>query len=179
MKNNMLQYRAFSDVHDINPGEVMILPTDTVYGLSCKAADAPAAQKIQQLKFRDTPKPLIVLIATMRDLDMFGIAVTQEHADFLKRVWPGPVSVIFKNISESFSHLTPDRTLAIRMPSRDDLRAFITRVGPIVSTSANHAGEVPATSAADAVAYFPEGVDAIVDTGACDSTPSTVVQILR
>jgi L-threonylcarbamoyladenylate synthase len=171
--------RAFSELKALPEGGVVLAPTDTVYGLSCGVDDQAAVVRIKALKYRDANKPLIVLIASMRDLEKFGVQVTLPQSDFLKRVWPGPVSVVFAGINENYKHLATDGTLALRMPQREDLRAFIARVGPLVSTSANISGSVPATTVAEARAAFPEGLDYIVDTGTCDNPPSTVVRILR
>jgi L-threonylcarbamoyladenylate synthase len=150
-----------------------------VYGFSCSVSDTAAIKAIRTLKSREQRKPLIVLIASLRDLEHFGVTLTEAHGAFLKRVWPGAVSVVFSGVHESFSHIAHNNSLAIRMPEREDLRAFITRVGPIVSTSVNHAGETPATTVSEVVSLFPEGIHTIVDTGACAHPPSTVVQILR
>ncbi len=172
-------FRSFADIQNLEKGMVYALPTDTVYGLSCSIDDEAAVQKIRELKGRDGEKPLIVLVATMRDVERCGVRLSEEHTTFLKRVWPGPVSVVCAQKEPLLTHITKHQTIAVRMPLREDLRAFIARVGPIVSTSANISGAAPATTLTAVQSYFPEGVFATVDTGVCDNPPSTVVQILR
>lgn len=171
--------RSFSDIERLVKGAVYALPTDTVYGLSCSIDDVEGVQAIRTLKGRDAEKPMIVLVATMRDLEMCGIRPTEEQAAFLKRVWPGPVSVVFTQAQPVLGHIARNGTLAVRMPSREDLLSFITRVGPIVSTSANISGQNPATTLAGVTEHFAEGIAYGVDTGMCNNAPSTVVQILR
>lgn len=172
-------FRAFADVKQLEKGKVYALPTDTVYGLSCSIDDVDAVHAIRALKERDSQKPMIVLVATMRDLERCGIRPSKEHADFLKRVWPGPVSVVFAQAQSQLGHIAYNDTLAVRMPLREDLLAFISRVGPIVSTSANISGQKPATTLDEVRAQFEEELFAAVDTGTCDNPPSSVVQILR
>ncbi len=171
--------RTFAEIQNLEKGMVYALPTDTVYGLSCSIDDAEAVQKIRELKGRDGEKPLIVLVATMRDVERCGVKLSEEHATFLKRVWPGAVSVVCPQKEPLLTYITKNQTIALRMPLREDLRAFIARVGPIVSTSANQAGQQPATTCEDIQTQFPEGIFMIVDTGVCNNPPSTVVQILR
>ena len=178
-KYSMNILRSFADIQKLEKGAVYALPTDTVYGLSCAIDDEEAVAKIRALKERDGAKPLIVLVATMRDVERCGVQLSPEHTAFLKRVWPGPVSVVCVQKEPLLRHISQTGTIAVRMPLREDLHAFLARVGPIVSTSANTAGKQPATTCAEVQAYFPEGITAIVDTGVCDNPPSTVVQILR
>ncbi|MFM2414518.1 MAG: hypothetical protein RI911_211 [Candidatus Parcubacteria bacterium] len=170
---------SFAEISKLQEGSVYALPTDTVYGLSCAYNDVAAARKIRDLKGRDGKKPMIVLIATLRDLDTLGLAVTENHTQLLKRIWPGPVSVVLPLASETCAHIAHQQTLAVRMPLRDDIRAFIARVGPIVSTSANPSGLPPAHSIGEVTNYFTQGIEVGVDTGICDNDPSTVIQILR
>ncbi len=171
--------RSFSDIERLVKGAVYALPTDTVYGLSCAIDDVEAVKAIRTLKGRDAEKPMIVLVATMRDLESCGIRPTEEQIALLKRIWPGPVSVVFTQAFPALQHIASTGTLAVRMPSKDDLLSFITRVGPIVSTSANISGASPATTLAEVAAQFESGIAYGVDGGVCNNTPSTVLQILR
>ncbi len=179
MMNSMEIFHSFSEITQLEKGAVYALPTDTVYGLSCALDDIDAVQEIRRMKERDSQKPMIVLVSTMRDLEKCGIRPSEQHIDFLKRIWPGPVSVVFAQAQPQHAHLAYNDTLAVRMPLREDLRAFIARVGPIVSTSANLSGEKPATTLEEVQTLFGENLKGVVDTGECNNPPSTVVQILR
>lgn len=172
---------SFDDVYVMPTGLVIACPTDTVYGLSCAVTDMSAIAKIQQLKSRgeNSEKHLIVLIGSVDDLQMFGIVPTEGQLHVLSQVWPGPVSIIFSGISDTWNHLSSDGTLACRLPQHPDLSKWIQRVGPIISTSANMKGKSPATTTKEVLLQFPEGIDICIEGGVCDASPSTLIKFLR
>lgn len=176
-------YTSFSDVPELHAGAVFAAPTDTVYGLSCAVRDTVAITRLKRMKGKGAAMPLIVLIGSYEQLAQFvgsdAESLVRVHERVLSRVWPGPVSVVFKDTAPQWDAISPDTTLAIRMPDREDLRAFISRVGPIVSTSANLHGEAPATTCADVCVSFPDMLDFVIDTGVCANPPSTLVKIVR
>lgn len=177
------RYTSFSDVKSLAPGSIFACPTDTVYGLSCRAEDPAAVIKLKDVKGKGAAMPVIVCIGSLEQLDMFVPRdnESRRHAEerLLSRVWPGAVSVVFRDTLQMWQGLSPDDTLALRMPARDDFCEFLNRVGPLVSTSANHAGHPPATSAAEVMRYFPSELDFVIDTGLCSNPPSTLIKILR
>jgi L-threonylcarbamoyladenylate synthase len=176
-------YKNFSDVADVQEGAIFACPTDTVYGLSCLAVDGGAVVRIKEAKGRSKDMPFIVLISDLAQLDMFlendapSRHVLEDRV--LSAVWPGPVSIVFSHVQPRWSLLSLDGTLALRMPRRSDMRAFIYAHGPIISTSANLNGKVPATTANEVLHYFPSELDFVIDTGDCVHQPSTVIKILR
>jgi L-threonylcarbamoyladenylate synthase len=176
-------YTTFSDVPALQNGAVFACPTDTVYGLSCLARDSAAVLRVKEIKGKTKDMPLIVLIGSLDQLDMFVSpqSTSRVHAEgrLLDNVWPGPVSVVFLETLPMWSTISPDGTLAIRMPHHPELRAFIERVGPIISTSANKTGAQPAVCAHDVLQIFPTELDFIIDGGECNNPPSTLIKILR
>jgi L-threonylcarbamoyladenylate synthase len=172
-------YTSFTDVQQLEHGAVFACPTDTVYGLSCSVKDAEAVVKVRSIKGKGADVPLIVLIANFEQLEQFGITLSTKHRDFLEKIWPGAVSVVTSGVSNTYSHISPDGSLAVRMPDRADLREFLVRFGPIVSTSANKHGEKPCTNLNEILAVFPTELDCVVDTGVCDAPPSTLIKIIR
>lgn len=174
---------SFSEVTALPNSCVFACPTDTVYGLSCLAADSNAVLKLKEIKRKGKEMSVIVLIASLAQLDMF---VDKENASrkiaeerLLAKLWPGPISIVFKDTRPEWQAISPDQTLAIRMPLSPGLIEFIERVGPIISTSANLHGEMPATTAEAVLSYFPTQLDFIVNTGECNNPPSTLIKILR
>jgi L-threonylcarbamoyladenylate synthase len=159
----------------LKQGGVGLLPTDTIYGLSCRALDRPAVEKIRQLKNRDAHKPFIVLISDIKMLDLLSISKSQ--VEMVKQYWPGPLSVIFKAPgSPNWLH-SGTKSLAVRMPNYEQLKDLIAKVGPIVSTSPNLHGEAPVDSAAKAKELFGDKLDFYVDAGILQNLPSTLVEL--
>ncbi len=162
-------------VEFLRGGGVGLLPTDTIYGLSGLALHEKAVEKVHKLKGRDSNKPLVVLISDTRQLKDLGLSI--DHADLIKKYWPGPLSVEFDATN---SHKWLNRGgnfFAVRMPDREDLKELIQEVGPIVSSSANLQGHAPAKSVDEAQKYFGNKLDFYVDTGKIDGEPSTLIKI--
>jgi L-threonylcarbamoyladenylate synthase len=154
-------------------GAVGFMPSDTIYGLSCKAMDEEAVSRIYELKKRDVNKPSIVLIADLEQLT--ELSVDKAQAELVKKYWPGPLSLEF-SAPDSFLWLhRGTNAFAIRMPGNEELRNLISKVGPIVSTSANIQGTEPAKSVEEAKKYFGNKVDFYIDVGVINNPPSTLV----
>lgn len=155
-------------------GKVGVLPSDTIYGLSARALDKTAVQRLQSLKDRSAHKPFIILISDLKMLDLLSISLDQaKHA---MEYWPGALSVILASDAPDF--LTRGTgSLAVRMPDSSDLTVLINQVGPLVSTSANLEGEAPARNVTEAREIFGEKLDFYVDIGELKNPPSTLAVI--
>jgi L-threonylcarbamoyladenylate synthase len=162
-------------VEMLKNGAVGLLPSDTIYGLSAVALNKEAVERIHELKDRDYNKPLIVLIASMEQLNSLGL--NKEQAEQAQNYWPGPLSVIFKSSDIPEWLQLGNASLAVRMPDKDELRDLIAITGPIVSTSANLQGEKPAESVEEAKKYFNDYLDFYVDVGELNGQSSTLVKI--
>ena len=158
------------------------MPTDTILGLVGSALRRETVERIYEIRKRDRRKPLIVLIASTRDLARFGITPSPRLAAFLGRVWPGPaqpsrkasadakavadksagaVSVVLACPGKKFRYLhRGTETVAFRVPKPPAFRRFLTVTGPLVAPSANFAGEPPAKTIAEARRMFGNKVDA-------------------
>jgi L-threonylcarbamoyladenylate synthase len=168
----------------LTPEEVLlsdgvgVMPTDTLYGLVASVYSEDAVKRIYDLKGRDSDKGLIVLISSFKDLEIFGIKVSSRAKIFLKKFWPGKLSVVFPFDKTLFPHLDKTGgTLAVRLPDKKDLIKFIKKTGPIVAPSANLQGLAPAKSIEEAQNYFGNNVDFYINGGEIDSLPSTLVKI--
>jgi len=154
---------------------VGLLPTDTIYGLTARALDQAAVERVHKLKRRDSGKPLIVLISDIKMLDL--LSISEDQAELIKGYWPGPLSVVFQSPNAPAWLAAPDHTLAVRLPDYDKLRSLIDKTGPLVSTSANLQGEQPVKSVKEAKDLFGDRLDFYVDAGELDNPPSTLVVI--
>ena len=173
----------------LRAGGLVILPTDTVYGIGCNAADAGAVERLLTSKGRGRQMPPPVLVAGPADLTGVVAQVPEAARILMQAFWPGPLTLIL----DADAALTWDLgetsgTIAIRMPDHELALDLLRRSGPLAVTSANPTGAPPATDAASARAAFPgrvRGVDAVgtedillLDGGATSGpVPSTIVTL--
>lgn len=173
----------------LRAGGLVILPTDTVYGIGCNAADAGAVERLLASKGRGRQMPPPVLVAGPADLTGVVAQVPEAARILMEAFWPGPLTLIL----DADAALTWDLgetsgTIAIRMPDHELALDLLRRSGPLAVTSANPTGAPPATDAASARAAFPgrvRGVDAVgtedillLDGGATSGpVPSTIVTL--
>lgn len=163
----------------IKRGGIGVLPTDTLYGLVGSAFSKEAVDKVYDLKSRSERKSLIILISSIDDLKEFGVEVTREAKKFMKKFWPGKVSIVLPFNNIKFSYLDKmGGTLAFRLPKKNDLVNLIKETGPIVAPSANPEGLAPAKDIDEARVFFDDRIDFYVDGGKIESEPSTLVKIV-
>ncbi len=164
----------------LRAGGIAVIPTDTIYGIVGSALKKSTVEKIYALRKRNPKKPMIILIASPRDLARFGIRPDAFTKKLLGRWWPGKVSVIFSAPSKKFSYLhRGTRTLAFRVPEPKWFRALLRKTGPLVAPSANPEGEAPARTVREAKKYFGERVALYAGGGKSASKPSTVVALRK
>lgn len=180
-RSRLFLVRVFKTIDDpelvglLKNGAVGVLPTDTVYGLVCSAADESAAARLYALKHREH-KPGTVIAATIQQLVDLGLRVRYLKA--VEHFWPGPVSVIVPTAELDYLRQGVDG-LAMRVPGNEAVCELLTKTGPLLTTSANQPGEPIANTLAEARAYFDDHVDFYVDGGNLSGRPpSTVVRIV-
>ena len=140
----------------LRAGGLVILPTDTVYGIGCNAADAGAVERLLAAKGRGRQMPPPVLVSDPDDLTGIVAQVPEAARALMEAFWPGALTLIL----EADEALTWDLgetggTLAVRMPAHELALNLLRRSGPLAVTSANPTGAPPATDAASARAAFP------------------------
>lgn len=160
-------------------GEVAVLPTDTIYGLHCSAAEPAAVERIRRLKGRRAGG-FIVLASS---LEMAGRLVARwpgRSREILSGLWPGPVTALLPASTAAPAPLRPRGVVAIRIPDRQDLARLIQLVGqPLVSTSVNRAGQEPLRRIGEIRSRFP-GLGAYIGRrGRGTRSASTVVDFTR
>lgn len=154
------------DPHDVidilQRGGVVLLPTDTIYGLHAVAANDAAVARIAQLKGRDEAKRFVVIAADVEQLRALGA----EVPEVLDQLWPARLTAVTRR---------GDGTVAARVPDLAWLRELLASTGPLVSTSANRSGDPPITSIVELAKELENGVDAALDGGRLEGKPSTIV----
>ena len=151
-------------VEVLNRGGVVVIPTDTVYGLAAHPAFPAAVARLYAIKGRATQKPIALLAADVAAVRAFGYAVPDRLAKF----WPGALTVVVG--SEGF-----------RVPDHAWTRELLRRCGGVLRvTSANLSGRRAATDAPQALADVGLSADLVVDDGLSPGgVPSTVVRVLE
>lgn len=145
----------------INGGAIGVMLTDTVHGLVCRATEMAAVRRLYSLKQRSS-KPGTVLVASADDALSLGVPT-----DLLKRaelLWPGPVSVVLPCLQQDYAPLHCGHgSLAIRAPEQQELRRFLQRSGPLLTSSANITAQPIAQSLMEVYDYFGDRVDFYLD----------------
>ena len=155
--------------------EVGVLPTDTLYGIVGSAMKPTVVERIYDMRKREREKPMIVLIGDWADLPKLKVGITSPLLELLKKVWPGPVSVVMPVAAPELEYLhRGTNSIAIRMPDKPELRALLTKVGPLVAPSANLARQTPALTIQSAQSYFGDSAF-YIDEGELDNPPSALV----
>ena len=164
----------------IESGEVVAIPTETVYGLAANAFDTAAVKKIFEAKGRPSDNPLIVHISRLEDMCLLAEDVPEKAMKLAEKYWPGPLTIILpKNeyVPDEVSGNLP--TVAIRFPSHKVAQAIIEAAGtPLAAPSANISG-FPSPTCFQYVEDDMTGrVSAIVDGGDCEcGIESTVITL--
>lgn len=179
---NPPKMKLFSTIDDpelvslLQHGAVGVLPTDTVYGLVCRAADEVAVRRLYDAKRREN-KPGTLIAATTDQLVELGIKA--RYLKVVEQFWPGAVSVRIPHTLDSYLTDKPTGTVAARIPDDRPLQKLLEQTGALQTSSANIAGEPVATAIAEAQRYFGDTVDFYVDGGDLSGRPpSTIIQII-
>lgn len=159
----------------VDRGELVVYPTETVYGLGADALDAAAVERVFDLKGRDRSNPLSLGVASVDDALRYT-RPTERAVAFARAFLPGPVTVVVERGDRVPDALTAGRDrVGIRVPDHDLARALMAETGPLTATSANVSGTGSVTSPGGLGERVREGVAAVIDGGETPGTESTVV----
>lgn len=159
----------------LDKSQVGIMPTDTVYGIVCKATDKSSVDRLYKLKLRSN-KPGTIIAANIEQLVKLGIKYRYLKA--VEQFWPGPISVIVPCLELGYLSLGTSG-LAVRIPDNGKMIKILREVGPLLTTSANLTNQPIATKISEAQSYFGELVDFYVNGGDYSAKkPSTIIRIV-
>lgn len=161
-------------------GELVVLPTETVYGLAAAADDPAAVRRVYAAKGRPADHPLIVHLGDADRLDAWARDVPPGARDLAAAHWPGPLTLLLRRAARVRDEVTGGRdTVALRVPRHPLALAVIREYGDgVVAPSANPFGRVSPTTAAHAVADLGHAVAVVVDGGPCEEgVESTIVDL--
>ena len=163
-------------------GEVVVFPTETVYGLGADAFNPSGVARIFELKRRPRFDPLIVHISHRDWVSDLAVAVPKGAHALMDRFWPGPLTIILKKREAVPDIVTAGlSTVGIRMPRHEVALRLIDRLGrPIAAPSANPFGYMSTTTAADVVSLFDDRLPMILDGGPSSyGIESTIVSVIE
>ncbi len=171
--------RALSETKRlINDGDVVGIPTETVYGLAANALNEDAVKKIFVAKGRPSDNPLIVHISKFEDLEPLVSEIPEKVKRMAQKFWPAPLTMIMKK-SDRVSNVVSGNlpTVAVRMPKSDYARAIIESCGcPLAAPSANLSGSPSPTNAKYVLKDMNGRIPLIIDGGNCEiGVESTVI----
>lgn len=147
-------------------GLPVVLPTDTVYGVGVLPYDAAAVDRLYAVKGRPAEKGIPILLGDVADVAHVAGIIPPAAAALMAHFWPGPLTLIVPRRPELPANLSPDDTIAVRVPDHALARALIRAAGgAVAATSANVSGQPPARAADEALAVLGGRVAAVLDDG--------------
>lgn len=162
----------------IQSGNVVGLPTETVYGLAADASNIKAVRKIFDLKQRPADNPLIVHISSTDEAEDLAEAENEDFRRLAKAFWPGPLTLVLPKKALVLDIITAGLdTVALRMPDHPKMLSVIENTGPVAAPSANRSGRPSPTRPEHVEDDFGEDFP-VVDGGSCSvGIESTVLDL--
>ena len=163
----------------LRDGGVIVVPTDTVYGLAALPGDVDAVRRVYLAKGRPDRMHLPVLAATLDQVRQLGVEFPAEAVALAARWWPGPLTMAFGfSVTTARPRWLDGREeVAVRIPDHAFLLALMRNVGALVVTSANGHGAVTPASAQEAGSLLAPHVGLVIDGGPLHATPSTLINV--
>ena len=164
----------------LRAGRLVVLPTDTVYGLAADGESEPAARSLYAAKGRDAIQPTAVLFASVDVLVERVSELPAAAVEAVRLLLPGPFTLIVENPARRYAWLNPQRpdAIGLRVPAVTGApRAVLEALGAVVATSANLPGGADPRRLEDVPAEIAAAVDVVIEGGELPGTPSTVVDL--
>ena len=163
----------------VQAGQLVVLPTDTVYGVGADAFNPVAVNALLAAKGRGRNMPPPVLVGSVRAAAALTETLGAFGQDLIDEFWPGPLTLVFRASPTLRWDLGDTQgTVAVRMPLHPIALDLLRRTGPMAVSSANVHGAPAATTADEAAEQLGEAVSVYLDGGPCaDSVPSTILDL--
>ena len=160
-------------------GELVVLPTDTVYGIAAEAFDPVAVDGLLKAKGRGRDMPPPVLVGTVRAAMALVMDLADTGKDLIDEFWPGGLTIVCRSSPTLVWDLGETKgTVAVRMPLHHVALDLLKKTGPLAVSSANVSGQPPATTVDEAMAQLGTSVSVYLDAGPCPGDlPSTIVDL--
>ena len=164
----------------ISTGELVAVPTETVYGLACNGLDEEAVERVYEVKGRPEVKPLSLMIHKSAPVTRYCAGVPRQARVLMKKFWPGPLTIVLRS-----KDIVPEivraggKTVALRCPDHPLTQAILKKSKlPFAAPSANPSGESSPITAQAVLGYFDGKIAAVVDGGECGiGRESTIIDM--
>lgn len=182
MKTEIIRENIAHAAKLIQNGELVAVPTETVYGLAGNGLDENAVEMIYEVKGRPQVKPLALMVPDSSAMERYCDDVPQQAKILAEKFWPGPLSIVLKS-----KDIVPDivraggDTVSLRCPKHDLTLALLREAKlPLAAPSANPSGEESPKNAERVMQYFDGKIAAVIDGGECGiGTESTIIDMSR
>jgi L-threonylcarbamoyladenylate synthase len=162
----------------VRTGQLVVLPTDTLYGLGCDAFSAPAVTALLSAKGRGRDMPVPVLVGSWSTVDGLVLGVPPRARALIEAFWPGGLSLVLPHAPSLTWDLGDTRgTVMLRMPLHPVALDLLREVGPMAVSSANRSGLPPATTIEQAREQLADRVGVFLDGGPSNESASTIVDL--
>ena len=161
----------------LKDGGVVVMPTDTIYGIVGSALNKNTVERIYKIRKRTPEKPCIILIGDFSEVKKFGVTISEEQKNRI-REYEGGVSVVLDCLEYEFEYLhRGTKTLAFRVPAPQEFKDLLLKTGPLIAPSANSEALPPSRNIQEARNYFGDSVDFYVDGGEISSKASKIIKL--
>lgn len=166
-------------VRAVQSGQLVVLPTDTLYGIGADAFDGEAIAALLAAKGRGRSMPVPVLVGSWDTIDGLVSFVPERTRDLIEAFWPGGLTLVVEHAPSLSWDLGDARgTVAVRMPLHPVAIELLTETGPMGVSSANRSGQAPATTVLDAQEQLGDDVSVYLDGGrTAAALASTIVDV--
>ncbi|OLF18688.1 L-threonylcarbamoyladenylate synthase [Actinophytocola xanthii] len=163
----------------VRAGRLVVVPTDTVYGIGADAFSSSAVRSLLEAKNRGPDMPVGVLVGSWTTVDGLVLSVPRPARMLIEAFWPGDLSIVLPHApSLAWDLGRTSGTVMLRMPLHPVAIELLREVGPMAVSSANRSGQPPAATAAEARDQLGESVAVYLDGGPSgDPVPSTIVDL--
>nr|WP_206072415.1 L-threonylcarbamoyladenylate synthase [Antrihabitans stalactiti] len=160
-------------------GRLVVLPTDTLYGIAADAFDSSAVNALLRAKHRGRDMPVPVLVGSWNTIDGLVLSVRPQARELIRAFWPGGLSLVVQQAPSLAWDLGDTRgTVMLRMPLHPVALDLLREIGPLAVSSANVSGSPPARTVDEAREQFGEAVGVYLDGGeSVDPVASTIVDL--
>lgn len=163
----------------VRSGRLVVMPTDTVYGIGADAFDSQAVAGLLAAKGRGRDMPVGVLVGSWQTIEGLVYAVPDSARELIRAFWPGALSLVVRQAPSLQWDLGDARgTVMLRMPLHPVAIELLRQTGPMAVSSANVSGQPPATTAAEAQRQLGDLVEVYLDGGPSpEQAASTIVDL--
>ncbi len=160
----------------VKSGRLVVMPTDTVYGIGADAFDSQAVAALLAAKGRGRDMPVGVLVGSWHTIDGLVYSVSESARELIRAFWPGALSLVVQQAPSLQWDLGDARgTVMLRMPLQPVAIELLRQTGPMAVSSANVSGQPPAATAEEARAQLGDLVDVYLDGGTAEQQAASTI----